>query len=90
MQGQYLVAVVGQENKIAIRRVKTGNRVGSDWIIDEGLKPDDRVVDEGVQKVKEGMTVNPKPFGEEAQPKTEAPGKPESRQEPTAQPGKKR
>jgi len=89
MQGQFLVAVVGQENKIAIRRVKAGNRVDSDWIIDEGLKPGDRVVAEGVQKVKEGMTVNPKPFGEEPQPKPEAPGKPESRQGTTGQPGRR-
>ena len=89
MQGQYLVAIVGQENKIAIKRVKPGYRVDSDWIIDEGLKPGERVVAEGVQKVKEGMTVNPKPFGEEAQPKPEAPGKAESKQEPTTQPGRR-
>ena len=88
MQGQYLVAVVGQDNKIAIRRVKAGHRVDSDWIIDEGLKPGERVVAEGVQKVKEGMTVNPKPFGEASQPKPEAP-KPESKQEPTTQPGRR-
>ena len=89
MQGQYLVAIVGKENKISIKRVKPGNRVQSDWIIDEGLKPGEQVVAEGVQKVKEGMTVNAKPFGEEAQPKPEAPGKPESKQEPTAEPGRR-
>ena len=89
MQGQYLVAVVGPDNKIAIRRVKAGHRVDSDWIIDEGLKPGERVVAEGIQKVKEGMTVNPKLFGEGAQPKSESPGKPESRQEPTTQPGRR-
>ncbi len=90
MQGQYLVAVVGQDNKIAIKRVKTGHRVDSEWIIDEGLKPGERVVAEGIQKVKEGMTVNPKPFGEEAKPKPEVLGKTESkRQEPTEQPGRR-
>jgi len=89
MQGQYLVAIVGKENKISIKRVKPGNRVQSDWIIDEGLKPGEQVVAEGVQKVKEGMTVNAKPFGEEAQPKPEAPGRPESKQEPTAEPGRR-
>jgi membrane fusion protein (multidrug efflux system) len=88
MQGQYLVAVVGPDNKIAIKRVKAGHTVGSDWIIDEGLKPGERIVAEGIQKVKEGITVNPKPFGEEAQPKPETPGKSESGQEPTAQQGK--
>jgi membrane fusion protein (multidrug efflux system) len=89
MQGQYLVAVVGKENKITIKRVKPGHRVNSDWIIDEGLKPGEKVVAEGVQKVKEGMTVNPKPFVEKTLPKTEASGKPESNQEPITQPGRK-
>jgi membrane fusion protein (multidrug efflux system) len=63
--------------------------VNSDWIIDEGLKPGEKVVAEGVQKVKEGMTVNPKPFVEKTLPKTEASGKPESNQEPITQPGRK-
>jgi membrane fusion protein (multidrug efflux system) len=39
-----------------------GDRIGSDWIISEGLKPGERVVAEGIQKVRQGMTVNPKPF----------------------------
>ena len=85
MQGQYLVAVVGSDNKVAIKRVKAGHTVGSDWIIDEGLKRGEQVVAEGVQKVKEGMTVNPKPFGEEEQPRSAAPMKPESGQEPVPQ-----
>jgi membrane fusion protein, multidrug efflux system len=42
--------------------VKTSDRVGSQWIIDEGLKPGERVVAEGVQKVRAGMAVNPKPY----------------------------
>ena len=89
MQGRYLVAVIGSDNKVGIRPVKATEKVGSQWIIKEGLKPGERIVAEGIQKVKEGMTVNPKPFGEEAQPKPEAPGKPESKQEPTAQPGRR-
>ena len=62
LQGSYLVAIVGADNKIAIRTVKPGARIGSMWIIDEGLKPGDRVVAEGVQKVKEGLVVNPRPY----------------------------
>jgi membrane fusion protein, multidrug efflux system len=62
VQGQYLVAVVGTDNKVNIRRVTTGERVGSMWIIDDGLKAGDRVVAEGTQKVREGISVNPKPF----------------------------
>ena len=63
MQGAYQVAVVGSDNTIAIRSVKPGIRSGPMWIIDEGLKPGERVVAEGVQKVRPGMHVNPKPFG---------------------------
>ncbi|MGD1075595.1 MAG: efflux RND transporter periplasmic adaptor subunit [Thermodesulfovibrionales bacterium] len=82
MQGRYLVAVVGQDNKVSIRPVKATEKVGSDWIIEEGLKPQDRIVAEGIQKVKEGLTVNPKPFTAEAEKKQEAPPKPEAPQRP--------
>jgi membrane fusion protein (multidrug efflux system) len=67
LQGNYQVALVGNDNKVSIRPVKVGERVGTDWIIDEGLKQGERVVAEGIQRVKAGMTVNPKPF----QPMTE-------------------
>jgi len=89
MQGQYLVAIVGPENKITIKKVKPGHTVNSDYIIDEGLKPGERVVAEGIQKVKEGMTVNPKPFGGDAQAKPEAAGTPGSKKEPPTQPGRR-
>jgi len=62
MQGTYQVAVVDGGNKISIRNVKPSDRVGAQWIIDEGLKRGERVVAEGVQKVRPGMTVNPKPY----------------------------
>jgi membrane fusion protein (multidrug efflux system) len=62
MQGSYQVAVVTPDNKVDIRPVKVGERIESTWIIDEGLKPGERVVVEGLQKLKVGMTVNPKPF----------------------------
>jgi len=62
MQGTYQVAVVDDGNKIAIRNVKPSDRVGALWIIDEGLRPGERVVAEGVQKVRPGMVVNPKPY----------------------------
>ena len=62
LQGSYQVAVVDSENKVGIRTVKVGDRVGSLWIIDEGLNPGERVVAEGVQKVRPGTQVNPKPF----------------------------
>jgi RND family efflux transporter MFP subunit len=62
LQGSYQVAVVDGENKVSIRQVKVGDTVGSQWVIAEGLKPGDRVVAQGVQKVRPGMTVNPKPY----------------------------
>jgi RND family efflux transporter MFP subunit len=62
LQGGYQIAVVGADNKIGIRTVQVGDRVGSDWIISEGLKPGERVVAEGVQKVRPGVQVKPTPF----------------------------
>jgi membrane fusion protein (multidrug efflux system) len=75
LQGNYQVAVVGSDNKVQIRPVKVGERVGTDWIIEQGLKPGERVVAEGVQKVRGGLTVNPKPLTTtaEAQPAPAAP-----------------
>ena len=60
LQGSYQVAVVGADNKVTIKVVKTGPLEGSLWVIEEGLKPGDRVVVEGLQRVKSGMTVAPK------------------------------
>ncbi|MFZ4479868.1 MAG: efflux transporter periplasmic adaptor subunit, partial [Rhodoferax sp.] len=62
IQGKYLIAVVGEGNKIDIRQVKPGDRIGSDWVISEGLKPGEKIVVEGTQKVRPGAIVNPKPF----------------------------
>jgi RND family efflux transporter MFP subunit len=62
LQGNYQVAVVDPENKVSIRTVKVGDRIGTTWIINEGLKPGERVVAEGVQKVRADSQVNPKPF----------------------------
>jgi membrane fusion protein (multidrug efflux system) len=62
LQGSYQVAVVGNGDKVEMRPVKPGERVGALWVIDEGLKPNERVVAEGVQKVKPGIVVKPRPF----------------------------
>jgi RND family efflux transporter MFP subunit len=62
LQGSYQVSVVGQDNKIAIRSVKVGERVGTMWIIQDGLKPGERVVAQGQQTLRPGTTVQPKPF----------------------------
>src|ERR1700689_467425 len=62
LQGSYQVAVVDNENKVSIRTVTPGERTGSDWIIANGLKPGERVVAEGAQKLRPGTQVNPKPY----------------------------
>ena len=66
LQGGYQVAAVDNENKVSIRTVKVGDRVGAQWIITDGVKRGERVVAEGVQKVRSGMLVNPRPFAAEA------------------------
>jgi RND family efflux transporter MFP subunit len=57
LQGMYQVAVVGSDNKVSVRTVKVGEQTGPMWIIDQGLKPGERVVVEGVQKVRDGLPV---------------------------------
>lgn len=57
LQGSYQVAVVEADNKIHIQPVQVGDRTGDLWVIKEGLRPGDRVVVEGLQKIREGVTV---------------------------------
>jgi membrane fusion protein (multidrug efflux system) len=73
VQSEYQVIVLNPENKAMFRPVKVGDRVGPNWIITEGLKPGERVVVEGIQRVqalaaavpamaKEGVPVVAKPY----------------------------
>ena len=62
MQGRHLVAVVKADNTVELRPVKAAEIIGSEWIIDEGLQAGERVIVEGIQKVRPGTTVDPKPF----------------------------
>ncbi len=62
MQGKYLVAVVTPDNKADVRSVKVGERFGSDWVIEEGLKSGEKVVVEGMQKALPGRPLTPRPF----------------------------
>ena len=66
VQTDYQVIVLGQDNKVSFRPVKVGDRVGTNWIITEGLKPGDKVVAQGAMKLRDGMPVTPKPFSESA------------------------
>lgn len=60
LQGRFQVAVVDENNKVSIRPVKMGERIGGMWQVTEGLKPGDKVVVQGLQKTREGSTVTPK------------------------------
>jgi RND family efflux transporter MFP subunit len=66
LQGGYQVAVVEADNKVDVRTVTVGDRVDNRWIIASGLNAGDRVVAEGVQRMRTGVHVNPKPFVAEA------------------------
>jgi membrane fusion protein (multidrug efflux system) len=78
LQNLYSVAVVGAGNKVEFRNVKAGPRVDSLWLIEEGLKPGEKVIVEGLQKARDGAVVAPKtaaaaPAGKGAsEPATEA------------------
>jgi membrane fusion protein (multidrug efflux system) len=59
LQGAYQVAVLEADDKIRIQPVVVGDRSGSLWIIDHGLEPGQRVVVEGLQKIRDGALVSP-------------------------------
>jgi RND family efflux transporter MFP subunit len=63
LQGSYQVAVVGDDNKVNIRPVTVGERVGKLWIVNQGVKAGERVVVEGLMKVRDGAPVKPVPAG---------------------------
>ncbi|MGA2192347.1 MAG: efflux RND transporter periplasmic adaptor subunit [Nitrospirota bacterium] len=62
LQGSYQVAVLGTDNRVYLRNVKPGESVGMFWVIEQGLRPGERMVAEGAQKVKQGTAVTPMPF----------------------------
>src|SRR5467141_4187045 len=62
LQGTYQVAVVDKDDKVEIRPVKVGARVGTMWVIEDGVAAGEKVVAEGVQKVRDGVAVKPVPF----------------------------
>ena len=60
LQGSYQVATVDQDDKVAIQPIRVGEQIGSSWVVQEGVKPGQRVIIEGIQKVSPGMRVSPK------------------------------
>jgi membrane fusion protein (multidrug efflux system) len=59
MQSANVVYVVGGDNKVALRSVTLGDRVGTDYIVTDGVKAGDRIIVEGIQKARPGTIVNP-------------------------------
>ncbi len=68
LQGSYQVAVVGPDNKVHVQAIKVGRRINQMWIVESGLQAGDRIVVEGVQKARDGVTVSPKPWNPPASP----------------------
>lgn len=62
LQNLQTVYTVGPENKVEARPIKTGARVGDLWVIEDGLRPGDRVIVEGQLRVRPGVTVQPRPY----------------------------
>jgi membrane fusion protein, multidrug efflux system len=72
MQGSTQVAVVGADNKAHVKPVTTGEQVGSNIIVDNGLSSGERLIVEGIEKAKEGTVVNPQPYAPGANSNTPA------------------
>ncbi len=62
LQGLQSVLAVDAADKVVVHGVVTSERIGDRWIVDQGLKPGDRVIVEGLQKVPPGTVVDPKPY----------------------------
>ena len=62
LQGSYQAAVVGPDSMVDIRRVKVAERIDNLWVIDQGLRPGERVIVEGLQKARPGSAVTVRPF----------------------------
>jgi len=62
VQGSYQVVGLSPDDTVAFRPVVVGPKTGSEWVIDDGLKPGERVVAEGAQRLRAGMKVVPKPY----------------------------
>jgi membrane fusion protein (multidrug efflux system) len=75
LQGVFSVMVVGAEDKIEQRLVMPAERIGALWVIGSGLKAGERIVVEGLQKVRPGMKVNAKPVQIEEKKAEQAPDK---------------
>jgi membrane fusion protein, multidrug efflux system len=72
LQSIQTIFTVGSDNKVQLKSITTSDRVGDAWVVEQGLKPGDRVIVEGQLRVRPGMTVSASPYRE---PSSNAPGK---------------
>jgi RND family efflux transporter MFP subunit len=86
VQGAYQLGIIGADGKAEIRPVKVGARTGTDWVIASGLKPGEKVVVEGLQKIKSGMPVTAKPWTPPAEEATEGAAAAQSEPKPETKP----
>ncbi len=82
LQGSYQIGVIGEDNKAEIRPIKIGPRFNRQVVVTQGLKEGDKVIVEGIQKVRPGMAVTTKPY-QEPTADTAGPAKPEEERKPT-------
>jgi len=73
LQGTEQVYVAGPDHRVHVVNVKLGPQAGADWIISDGLQPDQLVITSNVQKLREGMAVNPREISEQAAIQTSSP-----------------
>jgi membrane fusion protein (multidrug efflux system) len=66
LQNMQTVYTVSKDNKVSVRAVTPGPRVGELWVIDKGLEPGERIIVDGQLKVRPGATVQPSPYKPEA------------------------
>ncbi|MCC6264116.1 MAG: efflux RND transporter periplasmic adaptor subunit [Bryobacterales bacterium] len=76
-QGISTVLTLSAEKKVQLRNIVTGARVGSDFLVTQGLKAGDELIVEGIQKARPGAVVAPSPYQADASPAAQpAPAKP--------------
>lgn len=75
-QGNATVLVVGKDDKAVLRTIKADKTVGDKWIVTAGLKPGEKVIVEGLGKIKEGQKIKPVPAGSKPQTRKGAGSKP--------------
>jgi len=62
LQNMQTIYTISPDNRVLVRAVTTGDRVGARWVIEGGLKPGDRVIVDGQLKVRPGAPVQPLPY----------------------------